>query len=451
MKSLDAFIALNRFGLGPAPDEAAQVEPDPRAWIASQIGPQPLPPALAGLDGSEPVLAALYRALASGDRDARQAARLANRKAFPGAIMARTRAMIASPAPFAERMVLFWSNHFTVSALKANLGPAVPAYEREAIRPHVFGRFADMLRAVARHPVMLIYLDNTASVGENSRAGQRVRANKGKDKTINENLAREILELHTLGVHGGYDQQDVIELARALTGWTHGGLRRRDPETIHGGFEFRPNVHEPGPKTLLGKTYPEDGANEGLAILDDLARHPATARHIATKLARHFIADDPPDQAVDTLAKVFLDTEGDLAALSRALIDLPQVWAAPLPKVKTHYELAVATHRATGQTPRAREVIQPLREFGQLPFTAPSPAGWGDRAEDWIAPEALMRRIEWLRRFAGTLPATLYPDELMEQALGPALADDTRLWVERAPSGDAALAMILASPEFQRR
>lgn len=453
MNSLDAFIALNRFGLGPAPGESARVEPDPKGWIAAQIAPQPLPGPLHGLAPSQTHIVALTRARLSKDPDIRRLARKANRKAYLAELIARAEAQIATPTPFAERMVLFWSNHFSVNARKNGLGAAVPAYEREAIRPHIFGRFSDMLRAVIRHPVMLTYLDNTVSIGENSRAGRRLRASKGKDTTINENLAREALELHTLGVHGGYDQQDVIELARALTGWGHGGLRRRNSlAPVHGGFEFRGSFHDPGPKTILGNTYPEDGAGEGLTILDDLARHPATARHLATKLARHFVGDTPPEQAVEILARVYLDTDGDLAALSRALIALPQVWANPLPKVKTHYELIVAAHRATGRTaPRRRDIIEPLRELGQMPFTAPSPAGWGDLAEDWIAPEALMRRIEWLRRFAGTLPATLYPDALMERALGPVLAEETRLWAERAPSGDAALAMVLASPEFQRR
>ncbi|MDQ2090799.1 DUF1800 domain-containing protein [Marimonas arenosa] len=454
MQDIASFIALNRFGLGPAPGEAEAVMSDPRGWIAAQIALRHREPAeLAGFESSEAILAAIHTARVKGDRDTRKTTNTMLRKRMVQELLARARAMIATPVPFAERMVLFWSNHFTVSATKGLIAPALPAYEREAIRPHIFGRFSEMLVAAIRHPVMLSYLDNAVSLGENSPAGQRRRQTRGSTKTLNENLAREILELHTLGVNGGYTQADVIELAKVLTGWGHGGVRGRNAmRPVHGGFEFRPGFHEPGPKTLLGRTYPEDGDREGLAVLSDLARHPSTAQHIATKLVRHFVSDDPPADAVDRIAQVFLDSDGDLAEVSRGLIELDAVWAEPLPKVKTHYELVISAHRVTGEDQaRRRDVLQPLREFDHLPFTAPSPAGWGDRATDWIAPEALMRRIEWLRRFSGSLPATLYPDQLLDQAIGPVVSDDTRLWVSRAPSGDAAIAMILASPEFQRR
>lgn len=454
MQNLDTFIALNRFGLGPAPGEAGLVETDPRGWIAAQISPkQTVPAAFSSFTSSETVLADIHRARRTGSEELKKKTRQAYRTAFGNEVLIRARVMIGSPTPFAERMVLFWSNHFTVSAARAIIGPAIPAYEREVIRPHVFGRFADMLKAVIRHPVMLSYLDNGVSKGENSRAGLNLTKRKGTAKTLNENLAREILELHTLGVHGGYTQSDVIELAKAITGWSHGGVRGRNgPRPVHGRFEFNPSFHEPGPKTVLGKTYAEDGAREGLAVLDDLARHPSTAQHIATKLVRHFVADDPPAAAVDNIARTFLETDGDLAAVAHALVALDEVWTDPMPKAKTHYELVISAHRATGRKQaQRRDVLQVLREFGQLPFTAPSPAGWGDHASDWVAPEALMRRIEWIRRFSGNLPATLYPDALLEQAIGPVASEDTRLWASRAPSGDAAIAMILASPEFQRR
>ena len=454
MQSLDAFIALNRFGLGPAPGEADLVAADPRGWIEAQITPhQVVPPALAAFGGSDAIMAEIQTVRRQGSREEKAATMKRYRSASRDEVMERTRVMIASPAPFAERMVLFWSNHFTVSSAKFAIGPVIPAYERETIRPHVFGRFADMLKATARHPVMLTYLDNVSSKGANSKAGLKNKNTQGKAKTLNENLAREILELHTLGVNGGYGQQDVIELAKAISGWGHGAQRtKKDPRPAHGRFEFHPRFHEPGPKTILGKTYTEDGANEGLAVLDDLARHPSTARHIATKLVRHFVADEPPAGAVDRIAAVFAETDGDLAAVSRALVALPQVWESPLPKAKTHYEMIVSVHRVTGQTKaRAVDVLQPLKECNQIPFTAPSPAGWGDLAEDWVAPEALMRRIEWIRRFSGGLPATIYPEPLLEDTLGPVANDLTRTWVERAPSGDAAIAMILASPEFQRR
>ena len=350
-------------------------------------------------------------------------------------------------------MLLFWSNRFTVSSAKAIIGPASPAYEREAIRPFVFGRFADMLKAAVRHPVMLSYLDNAVSIGERSPAGRRRRARTGVETTLNENLAREVLELHTLGVNGGYDQEDVVELAKAITGWRHGGIgRRRSGAAVHGRFEFRPAFHEPGAKTVLGRRYPEDGPDQGLRILDDLARHPATANFLATKLVRHFVADEPPPAAIAQIADVFRRTDGDLAEVSRAIVELDASWQPPLSKVKTHYEFLLAVYRATQYTPSSPDrVIQPLSELGQPPFAAPSPQGWGDTAADWVAPEALIRRVDWVRGFAAARQASRPPMAMLDDLIGPVALPATRTEVQRAPTGDAALALVLASVEFQRR
>ena len=221
---------------------------------------------------------------------------------------------------FGERLAMFWANHFAISAAK---GPHVRviagAFEREAIRPHVFGRFADMLLAVETHPAMLFFLDNQQSFGPNSVAGQN------RKRGLNENLAREILELHTLGVNGGYTQDDVTSLARIITGWTVVGREGRlgPPGT----FAFFANAHEPGDQRLLGKTYVDAGFEQGRAALMDLARHPATATHVAVKLARHFISDDPPKALIDKLATTFKATEGDLAAVSTALVEAEESWA----------------------------------------------------------------------------------------------------------------------------
>ena len=254
-------------------------------------------------------------------------------------------------------------------------------------------------------------------------------------------------------MNSGYGQQDVIELAKAISGWSHEGFRpRQDPRPVQGGFEFRPVFHEPGPKTVLAKTYAEAGADEGLTILDDLARHPATAQHLATKLIRHFVADDPPADAVTRIAGVFRASDGDLAAVSRALVDLDAVWREPMPKVKTHYEFVVAVNRAVGNaTASAADIVAPLKTLGQPPFAAPSPQGWGDTARDWVAPASLLRRIEWVRSFAGSVSTTLHPARFLDDVIGPVAGDATREGVARAPSGDAAIALVLASAEFQRR
>ncbi|MCW5741349.1 MAG: DUF1800 domain-containing protein [Alphaproteobacteria bacterium] len=452
MRDVATFIALNRFGLGAAPGKAPAVDSDPRGWVAAQIDKRAAP-GTAGGRASAGTLAEMHRAANEGPERLNETARRLYRAVFWPEVAARARHAIDTAQPFAERMALFWSNHFTVSRTRAIVGPAIPAYEREAIRPHVFGRFADMLKAVCRHPCMLSYLDNIISIGPRSDAGRRRLARGADARTLNENLAREILELHTLGVNGGYGQPDVIELAKAITGWSHGGFRpNQDKRPVHGDFEFNPVFHEPGPKTVLGRTYAEAGADEGLAILDDLARHPATARHLATKLVRHFLADDPPADAVARIAGVFQSSDGDLAAVCRALIDLEAVWRAPLPKVKTHYEFVVAVHRALGNTTaRAADVVAPFQTLGQAPFTAPSPQGWGDTARHWIAPESLLRRIEWVRSLAGSVPATLQPARFLDDVIGPVAGEPTRQGVTLAPSGDAAIALVLASAEFQRR
>ena len=298
---------------------------------------------------------------------------------------------------------------------------------------------------------MLVYLDNINSFGPGSPAGQRrLRANPTAT-TLNENLAREVLELHTLGVDGGYAQADVIQFALALTGWTHGGVGRGD-RPRHGGFQFIQRQHEPGDKTVLGVRYPEAGVDEALSILADLARHPATAHHLATKLVRHFVADDPPEAAVAQIARVYLDTDGDLGRVMQAVIDLDAAWVDPLAKVKPHYDYVIAVHRAAGQgVPVRRDIYQPLRLLSQLPFTAPSPQGWGDRAADWISPEALMIRLEWVNRLTARLPGGINPREVMEASIGAVARDVTQTWVYRAPSADAALTLLFGSPEFQRR
>lgn len=453
MQDIASFIALNRFGMGAGPGDGPAIGGDPRGWLHAQVRPDlPLPAQLAPFRSSAAILAGVYAARLETPNRMPEAVQAAIRDDARPEVLARAAVAVASDQPLVERMVGFWSNHFTASATRRQIAGALPAYEREAIRPHVFGRFADMLKAVTRHPCMIIYLDNAASVGPASPAGQNRLQRNPTATTLNENLAREVLELHTLGVDGGYSQDDVIQFALALTGWSHGGLRRGGAEAVHGRFQFVRRQHQPGPKTVLGRTYDEGGEAEALAILDDLARHPATAHHLATKLVRHFVADDPPAEAVARLARVYLDHDTDLGALTHALIDLDAAWADPLAKVKTHYEFVVAAHRALGPAaPQARNFFTPLRLLAQTPFAAPSPQGWGDRAADWISPEALMLRLEWAHQFAARQPGGLVPRQVLEASIGPVARPVTATWVNRAPSGDAALTLLFGSPEFQRR
>jgi len=437
-----AYLAVARFGLGARPGELDIAARDPQGWVAAQLnGGAEIPARLARFgDGAT---RAGELAMRFG-RDPAGVARLLQREhrtAYLDEASARVLVHVETDRPFHEHLVQFWSNHFTVSVQRPAVLALAGPFEREAIRPHVGGRFRDMLLASSRHPAMLLYLDQAVSMGPNSRAG--LRTGRG----LNENLAREILELHTLGVDGGYTQGDVTEFARILTGWA---IARDNAEGAPGRFLYRPNLHEPGAKTLLGRRFGENGEREGIAALEMLAAHPSTARFVATKLARHFIADDPPPAAVERLARIFRETDGDLAQLHGALVELPGAWNPTLAKVKTPHEFVVAALRVTGYAGEPRRLLQTLQLLGQGSFAAPSPAGWPDTAEHWIGPDSVMRRAEWAASFAQRL-GKREPDDVMRVALGPAARDETRRWAERAASATDAVALVFASPEFQRR
>ncbi len=440
-----AALAAARFGLGARPGELAQIGRDPRGWVASQLQRgAPLPAALAGKPTTAQILTEVLEAnAAGGPQKIGKLARERLRSVYLEEAAARTQAAIDTDHPVLERLVQFWSNHFTVSVHGKPVVLGIPgAYEREAIRPHVLGRFEDMLRAVVEHPAMLVYLDNWLSVGPDSVGGRR------RNKGLNENLAREIMELHTLGVNGGYTQADVTTFARVLTGWTITPLKSGDP----GHFKFAPQIHEPGDKVILGRRYPDGGKAEGDAVLHDLAHHPSTARFIATKLARHFIADDPPDAAVETLARRFQETGGDLGAVTRTLVQLPAAWPAEPTKIKSPNELVISTFRALGGYPgEPVKLVQSLAVLEQAPFGAPSPAGWPDKTADWIGPEATMKRIEWAHTVAARMPRIDAPVSLAADVLGPGVAGETTFALEHAASARDGLACLLVSPEFQRR
>jgi len=439
-----AIIATTRFGFAARQGDLAAAGSDPRGWVLGQLRQRPAP--LAGdLPPSAKMVAAMLQARQdkkAGETQDSKVERDELRATYLAEVGARLNAAIASDTPLHERLVQFWSNHFTVSAIRPVVRGFVGAFEREAIRPNVTGRFSDMLLAVARHPGMGFYLDNVQSIGPNSRFGQR------RNKGLNENLGREILELHTLGVDGGYTQQDVEALARILTGWTIARLQDPNPGT----FRFAPAIHEPGPKLLLGKTYAEAGEEEGIAALHDLARHPATAHHIATKLARHFIADEPPAASVERIAKVFREGDGDLRQVVEAVIAENAAWEQPFAKVRTPTELVISACRAAGlRSVEAQPLVGSLRVLDQPAFVAPSPAGWPDIASAWISPESVLRRAEWCQSFAAKLPDPPDPVEIANAALGDALPDEAAQAIRRAPDRRIGLALLLASPQFQRR
>ena len=355
---------------------------------------------------------------------------------------ARIHAAIGADIGFAERLAWFWSNHFCVSADKGGVRPICGAFEREAIRPHVLGRFGDMLQAVESHPAMLIYLDNARSIGPDSVAGRRQR------RGLNENLAREILELHTVGVRSVYTQDDVTRFANVITGWTVIGFRQ-DPARA-GQFVFNPNMHQPGAQTVIGKSYPDSGFEQGRAVLATLARHPATAKHVATKLVRHFVADEPPPALVERLSRRFLDTQGDLKEVTRTLVTSDEAWSAPRAKLKRPGEWLIGALRATGVTPQdIGPVMGAHNLLGEPIWRPPAPKGFSDDSVVWL--DGLSQRIDVANQMARRIAGSIDPKAVFEDTLAPVASTETRQAVFRAESRPQALALLLMSPEFQRR
>ncbi|GLR93291.1 MULTISPECIES: DUF1800 domain-containing protein [Bradyrhizobium] len=366
-------------------------------------------------------------------------------KTFRAEALARLQRATLAECGFTERLVAFWSNHFCISASKGELTRIwAGAFEREAIRPHVLGRFADMLRAVEQHPAMLFFLDNQQSLGPDSRAGQN------RKRGLNENLAREIMELHTLGVGGGYTQGDVTSLARIITGWTFAG--RQGQLGSPGSFVFNVNAHQPGPQVLLGRSYEATGLAQGEAALADLARHPSTANFIATKFVRHFVADDPPPALVARLRDVFVKSDGDLKALAMALVDSDEAWKAPLTKMRAPYDFLVASGRLLAQVPEdPSRYLNGLNLLGQPLWSPPGPNGFPDTNAAWAAPEGIKLRLDIAAQIGARLGNNIDPLDLLEFAAADAASTETRRSIERAESRQQALALLLMSPEMQRR
>jgi uncharacterized protein (DUF1800 family) len=366
-------------------------------------------------------------------------------KTFRAEALARLQRALMADCGFTERLVAFWSNHFCISAAKGELARIwAGAFEREAIRPHVLGRFSEMLMAVEQHPAMLFFLDNQQSLGPDSRAGQN------RKRGLNENLAREIMELHTLGVGSGYTQEDVTSLARIITGWTFAG--RQGQLGTPGTFVFNANAHQPGPQTLLGKTYEDNGLSQGEAALADIARHPSTAKFVATKFARHFVSDEPPPALTARLQEVFRKTDGDLLALATALVDSDEAWQAPLTKIRSPYEYLVATGRLLGQVPdEPSRYLGGLNVLGQPLWTPSGPNGFPDTNAAWAAPEGMKLRLDIAAQVASRLGDNVDPRDLLELVAADASSQETRHTIERAESRQQALALLLMSPEFQRR
>ncbi len=479
----EALFALHRFGFGPRAGTAAAITADPRGALLADIER----PNAAALTVSMPSSGEAARA-AFEAREARRVARLAREAAKtanssgvlpdasampnpPGAppasgaarppnsprvganpaavalqqlyrdeAKARIEAALNAEIGFAERLTWFWSNHFCVSVAKNGVRPLAGAYEREAIRPHVLGRFHDMLLAAETHPAMLIYLDNARSTGPHSQAGM------SRGKGLNENLAREILELHTLGVRTVYSQDDVTGFAKIITGWTVVPARQEHA----GEFMFNPNMHEPGVQTLLGFEMDNSDFEQGYGALAMLARHPATARHIADKLVRHFVSDRPLPALAEKLAGRFVETDGDLKEVAKALVAAPESWNAADRKLKRPAEWMVTTLRATGSAEvDITAFMQAQNLLGEPLWRPAAPKGFSDDDAAWI--DGLVQRLDIANALARRVGGVTDPQQALDTALGPLASDDTRTAIRRAESRPQALTLLFMAPEFQRR
>lgn len=492
----ESFIALQRFGLGARPGDLKAIASDPRGALLAEISPgalwitdsalpdtiaaitdvrsiqmqrkaekqnvqgAPVPapsaPAsapsmvmgdgMSSMDGGD-TMATPARGKGQGNKPKLAVTLPDGQK--PGnplseELAARLEHAANARVGFAERWAMFWTNHFAIEAATGQLVRwTVGPFDREAIRAHAFGSFHDLLFAVTQHPAMLAYLNNATSIGPDSKAG--IRQHKG----LNENHARELMELHTIGVQAGYTQADVTSFAKVLTGWTF-GQNQKQPERF-GRFFFNANAHEPGPQTVLGHVYNQPGVQQGDAVLAMLAGHPATAKHIATQLVHHFVADAPPDELVALLSKTFMDTGGDLAALATALVSADAAWTAPMQKLRLPQEYVLSACRALSLTPKPQMLMKDLETLGQPLFNPPSPEGYHDDAATWLAPDAMANRLDIAQSFAQQADSSADAREVADAILGDAQSSATREAIARAEGPVQGLAILLMSPEFQRR
>jgi uncharacterized protein (DUF1800 family) len=448
-----ATIAAFRFGYG-LPQAGG--EPSPEALLAQLTDPDAAAarfPAYHTRDVLE-VMEALRaaRVLAkeqpetkAGKKAVRRAVKLGKALAQRGAQAMMARAV--EGAGLRERMVQFWADHFTVVG-RNRAEPAWPtAMIEDVIRPHVGGRFGDMLAAVATHPAMLLYLDQAQSVGPNSARGAR------RDRGLNENYARELMELHTLGVGAVYSQDDVRQLAELLTGLAV------DPVE---GFVFDARRVEPGPERVLGRDYAGDGIEAIRAVLADLAARPETAAHLAHKLAVHFVADTPDPGLVTAMEAAFRDSGGDLVAVTAAMLADPAAWAEPAAKARQPFDFIVAALRALGVPGDAvvamdeaqfrNLLLNPMTEMGQTWQGAPGPDGWPEEIGAWITPQGMAARIAWAMAVPARLRQPLPEAAAMAgAALGERLSGRLTWAIGAAENRREAVGLVLSSPEFNRR
>ena len=449
----NATLVAFRFGYGlPLPKEWPAT---PEAMLAALAKPDPGPALWPGITTAEAVLHMQFveEARRRGRKDDAAFRESANKisersqELRAESLKVPVARALDSPDGLRERLAAFWANHFTVVS-KTLRNTALPsAMVEDAIRPNLSGRFADLLVAVTLHPAMLLYLNQDMSVGPESPVGKR------SGRGLNENLAREVMELHTLGVGGGYSQDDVRQLAELMTGLT---------VTSKDGFFFQEKWVEPGAETVLGVSYSGKGEEPVVRALEALAVRPETADHIARKLAVHFVSDDPDPGLVAAVSKAWKDSGGDLMAVYGALLAQPAAWAPQASKVRQPMEFLVAALRGLGLTGAdvmamdrktlSRTLVQPMQSMGQPWQQAPGPNGWPEQSEKWINPAHLATRITWSMALPQKLVQPLPdPRVLTTAVLGDRADESIVLAVSRAESVREGVGLVLASPEFNRR
>lgn len=448
----DAAIAATRFGYGPRPGELRAIASDPRGWLLAQLEATTVPARFATLPKSTDIISGVLSVQEAG-ASARRAHRRQTIAGVNQEALAHTAHALETTAPFQERLIRFLTNHFTISARSPEGLPLTFVHEREAIRPNAMGAFSRLLTESVRHPAMLLFHDNARSIGPFSEVGL------SRSQGMNETLAREVLALYTLGTGDEIDQRDVVALAKMLTGWSIAGPQEASPGT----FVFRPRWHEPNAKMLFNRRYPQAGVLEAEAALDTLSRQERTVRNIAMKMARHFVEDDPPGELIADMLDGFVTGGNSIAGMARGMVQSRSAWRLGQLKVKTPEDLVLSTARALGMgAEAAAPALRSMRVLGQAPKAPPSPAGWPDRAQAWLAPRQLLERVEWGAAMAhraargdgvgmaGGINGGPISDHALA-ILGPILSQATHRRLTVTADRSQALALLLASPEFQRR
>lgn len=440
-------IAVNRFGYGARDDELAQAKADPKKWLSSQLQTiqfsdnQPNSDDIFVAHAKFQKQKKLMKQQQKQAQDKNKMIKSAARKTYMKMSAASLKQAITSKHSVSWRLLDFFSNHFSVSTSGRLMVGLSPTLEREAIAPNLLGNFEELLLAVEQHPAMLIYLNNEKSFGANSRMAKKRKIG------LNENLAREIMELHTLGVDGGYSQIDVIELAKGITGWSVKNTKKE-----HGtGFVFRVYGHEPGARILLGKKYAQRGIMQGQQMLRDLAMHPSTAKYVCTKIAHHFVSENPAQSLIEKMQKTWLNNQGNIKQVMLTLFDAEEAWLESPQKFKTPREFVISSYRAIAPNRiNDRTLFNSLTNLGQMPFNAGSPAGFSDEESDWLGASALMARVEWSSLVSAQVKR-INAEQVMATALGSSISQNTYQMVMRAESRQQASTLLLMSPEFQRR